>query len=79
VLTCSWRVSSVHRDVAMAWCGTFADAVLARLPAVPAVPAEPPKVLHYGLLWSVPGTEYSFDKHWHYSFDPLTCPPWNIG
>jgi hypothetical protein len=41
--------------------------------------AEPPKVLHYGLLWNVPGTQYSFDKHWHYSFDPLSCPPWQIG
>ncbi|EFN59242.1 hypothetical protein CHLNCDRAFT_138234 [Chlorella variabilis] len=40
---------------------------------------EPPKVLHYGLLWNVPGTDYSFDKHWHYSFDPLSCPPWEIG
>jgi hypothetical protein len=40
---------------------------------------EPPKVLHYGLLWNVPGTQYSFDKHWHYSFDPLSCPPWQIG
>ena len=36
-------------------------------------------MLHYGLLWSVPGTEYKFDKHWHYQFDPLTCPPWNVG
>lgn len=40
---------------------------------------EPPKVLHYGLLWQVPGTQYSFDKHWHYQFDPLSCPPWNVG
>jgi len=36
-------------------------------------------VLHYGLLWNVPGTNYSFDKHWHYGFDQLTCPPWQIG
>ncbi|KAL4426165.1 hypothetical protein ABPG77_007447 [Micractinium sp. CCAP 211/92] len=41
--------------------------------------AEPPHVLHYGLLWRVPNTDYSFDKHWHYQFDPLSCPPWNIG
>ncbi|KAL4443932.1 hypothetical protein ABPG75_011669 [Micractinium tetrahymenae] len=41
--------------------------------------AEPPHVLHYGLLWHVPGTDYSFDKHWHYQFDPLSCPPWQIG
>ncbi len=36
-------------------------------------------MLHYGLLWRVPNTDYSFDKHWHYQFDPLSCPPWNIG
>lgn len=36
-------------------------------------------MLHYGLLWRVPGTDYSFDKHWHYQFDPLSCPPWQIG
>ena len=41
--------------------------------------AEPPKVLHYGLLWQVPGTPYSFDKHWHYQFNPLACPPWDVG
>jgi hypothetical protein len=41
--------------------------------------AETPKVLHYGLLWQVAGTQYSFDKHWHYQFDPLSCPPWEIG
>lgn len=41
--------------------------------------SEPPHVLHYGLLWSVPGTDYSFDKHWFYQFDPLVCPPWEIG
>lgn len=45
------------------------------LPLLP----EPPKVLHYGLLWQVPGTQYSFDKHWHYQFDPLSCPPWDVG
>lgn len=21
---------------------------------------------------------YSFDKHWHYSFDVLKCPPWDL-
>jgi hypothetical protein len=21
---------------------------------------------------------YSFDKHWHYDFNPFTCPPWNL-
>ena len=36
-------------------------------------------MLHYGLLWQVPGTDYSFDKHWHYDFNPLVCPPWVIG
>eukprot|EP00884_Botryococcus_braunii_P008933 jgi/Botrbrau1/18040/Bobra.0062s0028.1 len=39
---------------------------------------DPPKVLHYGLLYEVPNTGYKFDKHWHYNFDPLICPPWNI-
>ncbi len=47
--------------------------------SVPTPLPEPPKVLHYGLLWQVPGTQYSFDKHWHYQFDPLSCPPWNLG
>lgn len=46
---------------------------------LPTPSAEPPHVLHYGLLWRVPGTDYSFDKHWHYQFDPLSCPPWQIG
>jgi hypothetical protein len=36
-----------------------------------------PYVLHYGLLWHV-GEGYSFDKHWHYDFDPFLCPPWNV-
>ena len=40
---------------------------------------EPPKVLHYGLYWKVHGTNYEFDKHWHYTFDALSCPPWEIG
>jgi hypothetical protein len=39
-----------------------------------------PNVLHYGLLYSVPGSspEYQFDKHWHYQFDPFQCPPWKL-
>ena len=37
-----------------------------------------PMVLHYGLLWSIAGTEYSFDKHWHNQFDVLQCPPWDL-
>lgn len=43
--------------------------------------SEPPHVLHYGLLWQVhsPEKEYSFDKHWHFGFDPLMCPPWDLG
>ncbi|KAK9863378.1 hypothetical protein WJX84_005251 [Apatococcus fuscideae] len=39
---------------------------------------ETPKVLHYGLLWDVPNTEWKFDKHWHYGFDAYKCPPWNL-
>jgi hypothetical protein len=39
---------------------------------------EEPHVLHYGLLWSVADSDYQFDKHWHYGFDPLKCPPWNL-
>ena len=39
---------------------------------------EPPKVLHYGLVYTVPGTSYQFDKHWHYDFDAFQCPPWNF-
>ncbi|GAB4816143.1 hypothetical protein N2152v2_003189 [Parachlorella kessleri] len=38
--------------------------------------SEPPKVLHYGLLYEVKGSDYKFDKHWHYGFDPTQCPPW---
>lgn len=54
--------------------------LLLPLPPPPLCPtAEPPKVIHYGLLWNVPGTDYSFDKHWHYQFNPLVCPPWDIG
>jgi peptidyl serine alpha-galactosyltransferase len=53
---------------------------------------ELPKVLHYGLLWEVKGGSYDdkmdtrtaaagryvFDKHWHYDFNPLKCPPWDL-
>jgi hypothetical protein len=35
-------------------------------------------VLHYGILWTVEGTNYTFDKHWHYDFQALACPPWNV-
>lgn len=35
-------------------------------------------MLHYGILWTVSGTAYAFDKHWHYDFDALACPPWNL-
>ena len=37
-------------------------------------------VLHYGLLWDVAGSspKYTFDKHWHYDFDPFKCPPWTL-
>lgn len=41
--------------------------------------ADSPKVLHYGLHWKVNGTEFEFDKHWHYEFDPFQCPPWDLG
>lgn len=39
---------------------------------------EPPKVLHYGLFYEVANTDYKFDKHWHYDFNPFKCPPWNL-
>lgn len=37
--------------------------------------AEPPKVLHYGLLYDIKGTSYSFDKHWHYGERRVSAPP----
>ena len=40
--------------------------------------AEEPYVLHYGLLWNVADSDYQFDKHWYYGFDPFKCPPWNL-
>ncbi|KAK9819905.1 hypothetical protein WJX72_003823 [[Myrmecia] bisecta] len=39
-------------------------------------PSSPPKVIHYGLLYSVANTDYQYDKHWHYGFDARRCPPW---
>ncbi|KAK9864376.1 hypothetical protein WJX84_004323, partial [Apatococcus fuscideae] len=39
---------------------------------------EAPRVLHYGLLWDIPNTDFKFDKHWHYGFDAYKCPPWNL-
>lgn len=41
-------------------------------------PAAPPKVLHYGLIYTVPNSTYTFDKHWHYDFDATACPPWDL-
>ncbi|KAL3136783.1 hypothetical protein ABBQ38_005497 [Trebouxia sp. C0009 RCD-2024] len=38
----------------------------------------PPKVLHYGLVYTVESTNYTFDKHWHYDFDATACPPWDM-
>ena len=35
-------------------------------------------MLHYGILWNISGTSYAFDKHWHYDFDALACPPWGV-
>ena len=40
--------------------------------------AEPPRILHYGLLWEVKNHYYMFDKAWYHDFDPLQCPPWNL-
>ena len=40
--------------------------------------AAPPKVLHYGLIFTVENTNYTFDKHWHYDFDATACPPWDM-
>lgn len=39
---------------------------------------EPPMVLHYGLEFSVPNTDYKYDKHWYYDFNALSCPPFNM-
>lgn len=40
--------------------------------------AEPPRVLHYGLLWEVKGHNYAFDKSWYKNFDPQQCGPWDM-
>lgn len=40
--------------------------------------AEPPRVLHYGLLWVVKDYNYAFDKAWFKKFDPQQCPPWDL-
>lgn len=37
-----------------------------------------PKVLHYGLKIEVPNTPWVFDKHHHYDFDAMMCPPWDL-
>ena len=42
------------------------------------VPAEPPRVLHYGLLWEVKGHNYAFDKAWYKNFDAQQCGPWDM-
>lgn len=50
---------------------------------------SPPRVLHYGILWSIasgpeltppgdPSSLYTFEKHWHMEFDALACPPWEL-
>ncbi|GFH05540.1 ShKT domain-containing protein, partial [Haematococcus lacustris] len=41
-------------------------------------PRAIPKLMHYGLLFEIPGTSYKFDKHWHYGFDVKRCPPWDL-
>lgn len=38
---------------------------------------EAPYVLHYGLDFQVTGG-FSFDKHRHFGFNPLVCPPWDF-
>ena len=38
--------------------------------------ADVPNVMHYGLLFEIKDTSFSFDKHWYQTFDALTCPPW---
>ncbi|KAG1663022.1 hypothetical protein FOA52_016037 [Chlamydomonas sp. UWO 241] len=40
------------------------------------VPSGIPRLMHYGLLFEVQG--YKFDKHWHYDFDVMKCPPWDL-
>lgn len=38
--------------------------------------ADVPNVMHYGLLFEIKDTSFSFDKHWFQTFDALKCPPW---
>lgn len=39
------------------------------------LPSTPPRLIHYGLNFSIESREgeYSFDKHWHYHFNPFSC------
>lgn len=39
------------------------------------LPSTPPRIIHYGLNFTVDSREgsYSFDKHWHYQFNPFNC------
>jgi hypothetical protein len=40
------------------------------------LPSTPPRLLHYGLEFTVSlrdSGKYSFDKHWHFDFDPFAC------
>jgi hypothetical protein len=41
-------------------------------------PRTVPQLLHYGLTHTVNTTKgkFSFDKHWHFDFNPMQCPPW---
>eukprot|EP01025_Chloroclados_australasicus_P052133 TRINITY_DN6067_c1_g1_i1.p1 TRINITY_DN6067_c1_g1~~TRINITY_DN6067_c1_g1_i1.p1 ORF type:complete len:651 (-),score=58.20 TRINITY_DN6067_c1_g1_i1:656-2545(-) len=39
-------------------------------------PSEPPRILHYGLYFKI--EDYEFDKHWFYSFDPVSCGPFDF-
>eukprot|EP00775_Hariotina_reticulata_P010387 gene10387-10545_t len=44
------------------------------------MPIGVPRVMHYGLLYSVAyknGT-WSWDKHWYHEFNVHKCPPWNL-
>lgn len=43
-------------------------------------PAGVPRVLHYGLLYSVVSTKgkWTWDKHWFHEFDVHKCPPWDL-
>eukprot|EP00798_Chlamydomonas_sp_ICE-L_P009971 gene9972-7848_t len=39
-------------------------------------PHAMPKLMHYGLRFEV--EQYKFDKHAHFGFDALACPPWDM-